>query len=470
MKIALIAAAFSASTVFAFAPVSSRKARHSAFQIQSSNFLTFSGRTSLSSASVTSSQVASAVADINENASRDLASFDEWATNCGVQRAEGFQLTSDEDGLDWSIMTTQPHEEGVGVLSVPNSMILTSSRARQEFEELGIDVHAAVDLLGRLGASDQIPQFYLFVKILAEYEKGDQSSWFPWLNSLPRLYYNAVSMTNFCYECLPPLVFSLSRIERVKCDNFYDALQKVDFLTKETTSNKDLAKWAFNAVYTRCWGPDDDKQIIPMVDMINHGTETEVATYYDDDGNCIVYTTKEVPAGSPLRMSYGDPTNPSHFFATYGFLDETSPATFSKIMLNPTAQLLDLGYDYSRMLFYKDTGDISEEVWDVMLYQTLGASKEIEAQQAFYEAHMSGDAENKQSIHQHYFLQTAIALQTHVDTFVTRLDELSEKGVGKDLIEHPRLPLILRHNEFVKSTFLTVKARLDSMVAEAAGH
>lgn len=189
---------------------------------------------------------------------------------------------------------------------------------------------------------------------------------------------------------------------------------------------------------------------------------------FDEEGNCNVYTTRDVPAGSPLRMSYGDPTNPSRLFATYGFLDETSPATFCKIMsIQPTPELRDIGFDFSRMLFYKDTGDISEEVWDVMLYQNLSVDQA--EQQAFYNAHMSGDAATKQAIHQKHFLQTSTALKNHVDGFLTQLDELSAKGVGKDVNEHPRLPLILQHNEFVKSTFLTVKARLDPMVAEAAG-
>lgn len=169
-----------------------------------------------------------------------------------------------------------------------------------------------------------------------------------------------------------------------------------------------------------------------------------------------------------MRMSYGCPTNPSHFFATYGFLDETAPATFCKIMnIKPNKELLDIGFDFSRMLFYKDTGDISEEVWDVMLYQILTNNRPV--QEMFYQAHMNGDAETKSGIHQQYFLQTATALKTHVDTFLKTLDELSAKGDGIDWATHPRLPLILAHNDFVKTTFLKVKARLDPMVAEAGG-
>mmetsp|Transcript_34159 Transcript_34159/g.50193 ORF Transcript_34159/g.50193 Transcript_34159/m.50193 type:complete len:433 (-) Transcript_34159:80-1378(-) len=399
--------------------------------------------------------------DFDESAERDIGTMNEWAAACTVQRAEGFQLTS-EDGRDWSVMTTEPLEAGTPVLSVPNVVILTASKSKYELEQLG-DVQVGADLLGRLGAGDQIPQFYLFLKILAEYEKGDQSPWYPWLNSLPRLYFNAASMTNFCFECLPPLVFALARTERIRFDNFYNALQKVDVISERTKSDQELAQWAFNIVCTRSWGTDP--KIVPMADMFNHGTETEIVISYDEEDNFIAYVAKDVEAGSPLRMSYGDPTNPSYLFSRYGFLDETSPASFCKIMLNPTPQLVDMGYDHSRMLFYKDTGDISTEVWDVMLYQNLASNRDV--QQAFYEAHMQDDAETKGAIHQQYFLETATSLQSHVNSFLTQLDELSEKSYGQDPSEHPRLPLILRHNEFVKTTFLAVKDRLDDMVAQA---
>ena len=197
--------------------------------------------------------------------------------------------------------------------------------------------------------------------------------------------------------------------------------------------------------------------------QFNHGTDPEIQLNYDEQGNCYAYTTKEVPAGSALRMSYGDPTNPSYLFARYGFLDESSPATFCKIMIdNPTQQLIDLGYDHSRMLFYKDTGGVSEEVWDVLLYQLLEGMPD--QQQAFYQAHMNGDVNTKQSFHQQYYPQTAAALMNHIDTFLAELDVLCQKATermrGKRARKHPRLPLILRHNEFVRQTFLTVRAQL----------
>jgi hypothetical protein len=324
------------------------------------------------------------------------------------------------------------------------------------------------------------------ILVLLEYSRGTDSPYYPWLDSMPRLYYNSVSMTDFCYECLPPLVFSLSRRERVKFDNFYDALQKIEnVFPEEMKQDKDvLLKWVFNVVHTRCFtgnqngnsGNEDgigeggkngeEQKIIPMADFLNHGTETDCEISYDEEGNCNVYTSRDVPAGSQLKISYGCPTNPSEFFATYGFLDETSPATFCKIMnIQPTPELRTIGLDFSRMLFFKDTGDISAEVWDVLLYSKVLANN-LETKQAFYDAHVNGDGDTKSAIHEQYMDQTSAALKDHVDIFLEQLDVLSAKSDGKDWNDHPRLPLILRHNEFVKTTFENVKIRLDPMVEQ----
>ena len=133
---------------------------------------------------------------------------------------------------------------------------------------------------------------------------------------------------------------------------------------------------------------------------------------------------------------------------------------FSKIMIrNPSPQLLDLGYSHDRMLFYKETGDVSQEVWDVLLYRYLEKTDPT-AKEQFYQAHMNGDDVTKQAMHEHYYPQTLESLQKHVGEFLEQLDELESKTYDKDTTEHPRLPVILMHNEFVKETFLAVKANL----------
>lgn len=193
---------------------------------------------------------------------------------------------------------------------------------------------------------------------------------------------------------------------------------------------------------------------------------------YDEEGSCLVYTTQDVQAGYPLRLNYGDyyVTNPSATFAKYGFIDESCPSTFCKMMdITASSQLRDIGLSFSRMLFY-NTGEISDEVYDVLLYTILSENGDREGQQAFYAACMNGDVATKNAYHQQYLGETMRRLKRHVDSFLTSLDELSAKAALKDLAEHPRLPLIMAHNEFVRQTFLKVKEQVDPMVAQYSGY
>merc|ERR1719343_1315523 len=243
------------------------------------------------------------------------------------------------------------------VLLVPSELIITGTKAR---DELGRQ-EMAEDLFERLQTTDDLPHFYVFLKILKEYESGIDSPWYYWLNSLPRYFSNGSSMTHLCSDLLPPLVGNLVSLERVRFRQFFRALKNVDCLSDDTRSDKALAKWAFAVVYTRSvlLSPDSegsyrDVQVVPVADMFNHGTEAEVELRIDQEGNCVVVTTRDIVSGSPLRKLYGDPTNPSHLFARYGFLDEDTPATFCKLIPpHINKDMEELGYAENRMLFYK---------------------------------------------------------------------------------------------------------------------
>ena len=406
--------------------------------------------------------------------------LEEWLSQYGLQKIEGLELYT-EDGLDYQLVTTADIPGGTTIFYVPAELIWSSDRVSQELNSISEGgVAAAVDQLGRIGGSSSIPKFYLFLKMLMEYEQGDQSNYYPYLDAMPRLYYCAVSMTDFCYECLPPLVFNLSRTERVKFDNFMQVLKKVDVISDSLKMNQEVLKWAFNSVYTRTYchkdgQSSDDVALVPYADMFNHAAQTEVEVYFDENGNCMAYTLVDVPANSPLRISYGDPTNPSFLFARYGFLDESSPAGFCKMMdIQSTPENINMGYDTSKMLFYHETGDISQEVMDVVLYAKvltkMGYSEDTgEVKKQFYEAHMNGDEATKAAIHERYQGEVMKEILNHCNTFLKSLEALEKKSEGKSFDQHPRLPVILQHNEWVKETFLKVKSNVEPLVQQYEG-
>lgn len=214
-----------------------------------------------------------------------------------------------------------------------------------------------------------------------------------------------------------------------------------------------------------------DYAIIPMADYLNHGgAQTEASLDYDEDGNCYVYTTQNVAPGQSVRICYGDPTNPSKLLAQYGFLDESMPATFCKwIVEEPTEEIYNLGYP-SQMLFYED-GSIANEVWDVVLYEELGKVSR-QAQYYFYQAaHVDRDDDDakKQEYHAQYFTQTHGVLAQHVQYILDELQELemglaTQMDFGLNADRHP-LPLLLRHNTFVKQTFERVQQNLNQMLS-----
>lgn len=139
-----------------------------------------------------------ALVNLDETAARDVSALEDWAAAYGVQTAEGFSIVpaqeSHEDENNFGVVTNVDLPAESPVLYVPSELILTGSTARQALD--GPALQQALELLGRLEKEDDVTQeFALFCKVLVEYEKGDASPYYPWLNAMPRIYYNGASMT-----------------------------------------------------------------------------------------------------------------------------------------------------------------------------------------------------------------------------------------------------------------------------------
>ena len=125
-------------------------------------------------------------------------------------------------------------------------------------------------------------------------------------------------------------------------------------------------------------------------------------------------------------------------------------------------EMEQMGYTFADLLFYKDTGDISPQVYDVVLYHVLNKADPNLAQ-GLYQAVLNQDEATKGQYHEQYWQYTKEELQKHVDGTLRDLDRWSEKAASYDIYTHPRVPMILQHNQFVKETFLRVQNYLANM-------
>ena len=404
--------------------------------------------------------------------SRDLDTFKHWSKTNGIILVDGMELSlsSEEEGNDWSLKLTKPLEEAQCLLTVPNSLILSSPKIK---EELGDNVQRAVNHLKSKNIEPQSHQFYLWIRLLLEHEKGQESAWFGWMQSLPKTFDSAVSMDEVELECLPPFAWSLAKMVRFHYQVFLEALDLVDdtFISPDIKSNSELLLWTFNVVFTRCWGKadfeDDDRHdLVPMGDMFNHGEPANVFIDYDEDSHdCNIVLKEDIDPSTPLKLSYGHATTPSKFLSIFGFVDFSQPKIFCQILAkDPSKRHVDMGYDTDKMLFDTQDGSISDAVWDVTLYSILDQLPETQEQ--LYDAHMAGDKETKLFLHKKYHLETCIMLKNHVDSTMRTLEELLHKITTLNKADHPRLETIYNHNLFFHQTFWKVQQRINNMIRE----
>lgn len=400
---------------------------------------------------------------------RDVYSMEEWATQYGMQKSDGVEMYSNDASLDdYGLMTNSGLSAGQTAVYVPADIVLNSMSVQQEF---GQNLQQAensivqIDQRAQAGSQYRLPLFRLMVKVLAEWEKGTESMYYPWLNSLPRQFYNGVSMTKACERVLPPYAGWLTSTERINYAHFARALRQGFVpLQQSTIGNKVVVKWAYNVALTRfheIWQPDRAKIIGPVADMLNHAAEPNCEITVDYDGNMNVQALYDIAPGSPLTISLGDPTNPTPIFAQYGFLPQDCATIFCKAMhLEP--QIQELGYEFQELLFQTETGEIAPKVWDIFLYDILQQNDPGSAQQ-FCMACQNNDEGTKEQYQGQYYAYTLDALKQHVYGIMGDCENLTARAQSYDQNVHPRVPVIVAHNTLVSQTFGMTAALLEQM-------
>jgi len=399
----------------------------------------------------------------DENVQRDVYSMEQWATDYGVQKVDGVELYTG-DGVDYQLITQAPIGGGTTVLFVPSNLVFGSDAVVAEY---GGSLEAAEYALIEMeqGLAQRLPLFRLMVKILGEYEKGQESDFFPWLNAMPRFFSNGVAMTDACFECLPPYAKMLSMNERNAYSRFVNALRKGYVPIDPNILNNDrIVKWAYNVALTRfheIWEPSRQKLIAPMADMLNHSTEPNCDISFGGDGSCVVTAITDIQPGSPLTISLGSPTNPTPLFAKYGFLYDDCKTIFCKAV-HLEDQIQALGYNYNELLIQTESGDIAPAVWDIFLMKVLQENDPAQADQ-FYMAVKMNDEANKKQYHDNYFQFTLGAMKEHIYSILGEVDQLTMQAQSYDLQTHPRVPVIVAHNNLVRSTFTMTANLLEQM-------
>lgn len=458
LSILISIAIVSATAVTAFAPAASRTAT-----LQNNGRCSNVASPSALSVGMGTMMGGGLINVADEMAQRDVYAMEEWATQYGVQKMDGIQLYS-EDGSDYQLISQTQIPAGSPVIFVPAVMVLSSNAVVEEFG--GALQQAEQELVNiDQGTQRRLPLFRLMVKILAEYQNGPESPFYPWLNSMPRQFYNGVSMTDACFDCLPPYAGWLASNERINYSHFVAALLRGYVpLNPDTLNNDQVLKWAYNVALTRfkeVWEPTRQKLIAPMADMLNHSAEPNCEITFDYQGNCNVQALYDIQPGTPLTISLGDPTNPTPIFAQYGFLPNDCATIFCKAMhLKP--QIDALGYDFKDLLFQTQSGEIAPKVWDIFLYEIL-QNNDQGAADNFYVACKTNDEATKQQYHDQYFQYTLDGLKNHVYKILTDVDRLTNQAQSYDLRTHPRVPVIVAHNNLVRDTFTMTAALLEQM-------
>lgn len=411
---------------------------------------------------------------------RDFGGLEKWACDNGILMENGFQLspTHRENQQDWNVVLSTSATKGDRILHIPKHMIFSADAIQQQLQRQE-GFQAAVDHVTQRHCQEELPQFFLWIQLLQEFEKGQNSTWYPWIQALPRHFGNALYMDDVELECLPPYAWSLAKLQLLHLEVFPEALNRMpSVVSAKTRADKGLARWALSVVFTRCWGETSnnatrhyDCHVAPVGDMLNHFDPATTFIDYDGQGNCNLFLKENVQAGSALSLSYGRTSNPSRFLALYGFVDLNQAEIFSQILVtNPSQMHKDIGYDVNKMTLGTKDGSIAEAVFDVTLFSILEQVPEV--QTLFYQAHIEGDKQTVHALRQQFHLETCILLKKHIDSKLVEIQNLLQQidrlyNIDQNaVVQHERLPVILEHNMFLYETFAKAKSRIDTMIQE----
>mmetsp|Transcript_18259 Transcript_18259/g.52227 ORF Transcript_18259/g.52227 Transcript_18259/m.52227 type:complete len:507 (+) Transcript_18259:52-1572(+) len=413
-----------------------------------------------------------------------------WSDDNGIVRGKGISVAANSKNVGGGvgIRINRPGKAGDEVMSIPRNVVVSSQDALSSLTTEEVDI--VTNTLKSDGLDTYASEFFLMLRLLQEVaaykgraDRQGGGTLGPWLDSLPTEFDMGIYFDDLERSYLPQLASKLLDLQerqlaafRKACDALADHDGKHATLFETDDDSKcaadgDTVKWAFSIVFSRSWrspSNSEDARMVPLADNFNHGEEANVIVEEpegDSGVTRVVLKNDDVERGTELKLSYGPGYDPSRFLIIFGFFDETVREVFCGVAFtDPSEELVRLGASDRSSMIYRDDGAISNAVWDSTLYVTL--AQKPDEQRAFYEARINDDAELFQALHRKYRLEIALSLKNHAEAvlqteyLVPTDQELSKINVK----EHPQLPMILKHNRFMRKVFGNVKDRLEKQV------
>ncbi|XP_024523831.1 histone-lysine N-methyltransferase setd3-like [Selaginella moellendorffii] len=251
------------------------------------------------------------------------------------------------------MFASRPIRAGERMLEVPPSLMITSRCLQDE--------------VARFLPAQATEWSRLALFILAQWNKGQNSAWDPYMGILPSL----VELNNTVFwkqeelQCVrhSPVYFKTTQRERWLDMEFSDvqsAISRCRHIFGETASY-DAFKHAYSIVATRSWRVTDicELGMVPYVDLINHDWKCESILSHDPDKNCVVVIAdRDYATGDEVFISYGQLPNVT-LAVDYGFALSYNPFDEAEIWVTISPD--DPLYDAKLDVFSRNKIKITEE-------------------------------------------------------------------------------------------------------------
>eukprot|EP00980_Cylindrotheca_fusiformis_P003935 scaffold871_cov130-Cylindrotheca_fusiformis.AAC.12 len=426
---------------------------------------------------------------------RNVPSLERWALEKGVALAEGVKLV--DNGLgDWGVGLSENHTQvaQTPIMTIPKDLILTSADPLLED-----DLRSTISESMTLSSMEYyVPECLLMTKVLWEKAKGKNSNtsseWSPWLDTLPKSFQTGIYMNPMersLVERLAPEFLEQQTLQWQACRTALNvALEKQvlpkelhEYLANQSQAEQDeLIKWAFSVVFTRSWRtPNSSKTtttpfeatLVPLGDMFNH--DSVMANVYPnivpENGSIQMKVKRNVEPGSPLYLSYGMGNLPGRFLVNFGFWDRSAD------YMDANLTIPSEGYpiDRSQLVVSTRNGGVTEDVWDLGIYQLLRQRDPIVAER-FANAQRNQDERTLQEIRSQYDLEGALYLRLHALKLIgetyPEMDiapAVADDGnTSSSVMDSPRrFGMIARYNNGMRESWRRVADYLDDEINEA---